>query len=252
MKKTTIAELAKALKAAGGSFQSSVAAIAPDMEEPLKTKWQKTIEAMQVTLASIPDPDKLTDEDTEQAFVTLANTSQSVIDGQQASLKDLSEKLASIKAALPGEIASALDAQVKAGAFLTKADHDQKLADAVSAATTAARASAVSELKVVGERKLQLATASIPVPADEVLAGDEKDFAPKKDAAAKRAEEIKSFKLPPERVLALCWNADEAQYQDTLTLMKQAFEAAGKPTAPNPFAKRTGSDTPSNPTAGLC
>lgn len=252
------AAVLKAIREAGAQFQTCIASLEDILEEPLKSKFTQVKGEINKMLAGLPETDKvpaaLASNGVLRDLLGILSTAQIMISSLQETAKANASAMASTKASLPGEVVAAIDAKLKAGELLTKADHDQKLADAVASAATAARASAVTELKVLGDRKQLLATASLPVPADELLLGEDKDFTAKKDLAAKRAEELKPFKLASERVLALCWNADEAAYQDTLTLVKQAFEAAGKPAAANPFTKRSGSETqpPAKRTVGLC
>lgn len=247
-----------AIRTAGKEFQTCIASLEDILEEPLKSKFVQVKSQINTMLAGLPESDKvpaaLGANDVLRQLLGTLSMAQMMISTLDEAAKSNAKAMASTKASLPGEITSAIDARVKAGDFVTKADHDKAVSDAIASATTSARAAALAESQVIGVRKQQLATASIPVPADEALAGEDKDFTARKDAAAKRAEELKPFKLAPERVLALCWNTDEAKYNDSLELMKKAFEAAGKPGSANPFVKRSGSDTPpaKKPAIGLC
>lgn len=247
----------KAIRTAGQEFQTCIASLEDILEEPLKSKFAEVKNQINKMLAGLPETDKvpaaMASNDVLRSLLGVLSSAQFMISGLQEAAKSNAKAMASTKAALPGEVTAAIDAKVKAGDFIPKAEHEQKLNDAVTAATTAARAAATAEIQLVGTRRQQLTTASIPVPGDDALTGEDKDFEAKKTAAAKRAEELKPFKLAQERVIALCWNTDEKAYQDTLALAKSAFEAAGKPGGANPFANRPANDnTATTKPKGLC
>jgi hypothetical protein len=218
-------EAAKVIRAVGGELHACLTAMLPDLEEPLKTKWGDGAKKLQTALASLP-ADNAAPDTTAQVWPAVMATAQAVIGTLQETNKDLTGKLQTTLAGIPAQVTSTIDAKIKAGELIAKADHNKAVSDAISAAVTAARASALTEYQRIATRRTQLTTASIPVPADEVIAGEDAAFDAKKGTATKRLAELAPYKLDNDRVLALCWNTDETSYQGSLSLMRKAFEAA--------------------------
>lgn len=246
--------LATKFRAVAGSLQTSIAALESTLEEPLKSKFAANKAEIAVLLAGLPDPEDEDESASVESAAKLLTAMQSHCANVEASNKTAIDTLASTKASIPGQITAAIDAKITAGDLIPKDKHATAITDATSAATTAARTSAIAELGKVSARKTILATASLPIPADEVLTGEDKDFDAKKTTAIARAAELKPFGVTAERCLALCWSTEEVSYQTTLSVMKDAWKAATGHKGVNPFAggPATGNTAPAKKIGGLC
>ncbi len=256
---TDAAAATKALRNIGSEVQKVIGSFLPDLEESVRTKLQTSLNGLQTMLAGLPDPDAAAaNEATKEAVKTwqgIASAANAVISNLQEGLKDATSKLQTTLAGIPGQITAAVEAKVTAGDFVPKAIHDGKGTDAISTATTAARAAALTETTRVNDRKLQLTTASMPIPDNSILAKEDADFNTAKTAAEKRVTELKPFGLEAGRVLTLAWSTEEAAYQAQFNDLKKVFEAAGagKGAPANPFANRTPADPGATKSViGLC
>lgn len=252
-------DVVKQIREAGKSFQTCIASLEDVLEEPLKGKFVAVKNQINTMLAGLPETDKvpaaLASNDVLRSLLYALSTAQMMISNLNDTAKAAGQSLQSTKASMTSEVETAINAKVKSGELIAKAEHDKAINDATTTATNAARTAALNESKVIGARKLALTTASIPLPSDEtVLAGEDKDFEAKKAAAAKRVAELKPFKLENDRVLALAWNTDEASYQSTLSLVKKVYESASKSGGVNPFINRdgTGETKPLKSVIGVC
>ena len=216
--------------------QTCIAGLKDVLEEPLKAQFEKADATICTVLAGLTDDDKTAAEANETLVSTLQAT-QAVNAALAAALKAEQEQLQTTKASLTDEITKAITAKVTAGELIEKATFEQKINDA----TTVARTAILAEQKILSERRQQLTTASIPVPGDELLAGDEKEFEARKATAAKRLEDLKKFGLTADRQVALAWNTDAAAYDAAVALMNDVMKAAAKPGGANGFIHREGS-----------
>jgi hypothetical protein len=255
---TTPKEATIALKAAGAQLQTCLNTVVNDLESPLKEQWQGAIKGMETALASIPEVDeKSVSEEVTKALVAISGVAQTAITNAEGIAKDAGAKLQTTLASIPGQIESAIALKLKDGSLITKEVSAQSIADATSAASKAAHDSALVEVTRIGNHRMVLTTASLPVPADEILVKDDAAFEVQKLVAARRVEQLKPFGLPADRVLTLAWNAEETAYNDTVSLMTAAAASAAKPAAgANPFINRPGAEQqpPKRHTAsaGIC
>lgn len=241
----------KATKEALTVVQTTLAGLVKDVDDPLKSKWQEALNNIQVTIAGLPDPADAEDNQTAEVLPAITSAYQLAMTNLQGANTALNEKLQTTLAGIPAQIDAAIDARVKSGDLIPKAAVEQRVQDATAAATTAARDSALAESKRINARRTELTTAGLPVPADEILTGEDAAYAAKKTDAEKRVKELAPFKLAADRVLTLAWNTDATAYQASFDLMKTAFEAAGNRTAgANPFISPTGGDNNHKPIRG--
>lgn len=257
MAKKTIqtADATKVVRDAVTQLQTCIGSISDSMDDPLKTKWKEVGTELQTILASLPVDGKDDEDKAAEAMPAIMGAVEKTLAHYETLAKDAAEKMQTTLASLPGKVQAEVEAKVKAGEFITKADHDKAISDATTAATTAARAAVLAETKRVGERRTLLTTASIPVPSDDILMKEDKEFGEAQEAAKKRIEELKPFGLAPERQVTLAWNTDEASYQNTISLMKDVAAKASKGAGANGFIKRDGSgkeDKPKQRSIGLC
>ncbi len=247
----------KTIREAGTTFQTCISGMEGILDEPLKSKFSDVNKQIVTMLAGLPSENKAPDgsvsKEVVQSLLGVLATAQAMVASLNETAKSSVTELASTKASLTGEVEKAIAAKITSGDLITKDQATKNISDATAAAVTSARAAAVTELKTVSDRRLALTTAGLPIPADEILAVADADFKVKQDAAAKRAADLKQFsKLKPERVLALCWNTDEPAYQESLTLMKDAFEAGGGSRGANGFSNRSAENKPSVTSTMLC
>ena len=228
------------IREAGTAMQTCIASLEDALDEPLKSKFSEIKGKINTMLAGLPETDKvpaaMASNDVLQRLLGVLQTAQMMISSLDETAKSSSKALQSTRASIPTEIANAIDAKVKSGDLVTKDEVAKKIKDATDTAITAARQSAVTELKRVTDRKLELTTASIPVPGDEVLGAEDKDYAAKKTAAEKRTKELAPFKLAADRVLALAWNTDESAYTNYFNDLKAVYANASTHKGANPFA----------------
>lgn len=245
----------KAIKDVGADFQKCIASFKDILEEPLKGKCVEAEKQLGLMLSSLPESVSA-DPDVANAFKSVAESSKAMFDMANAAADKAIKDLQATRASVPDEVKKGIELQLASGAYIKKEDHEKAVQDATSAATAAAKEAAVVEVKILNDRRSLLATASLPVPEDKFLAGDDATFESRRKSAEKRVGELKPFKLPNDRVLALAWAEADESYQSSLTLMKTAFEAAqasAKTAGANGFINRTATDKkPLNKPTGVC
>lgn len=126
---------------------------------------------------------------------------------------------------IPAAVTAEIDRQVKAGTIFTKEAVDA----AVKSGVTLAHDEWAKETKMISDRKVALSSESIPVPADATMAAKEDVFATARLTAKVRAEVLKPFNLPADKLVTLCWDADEATYNLVADAYKQAAAPVVKP-----------------------
>lgn len=231
-----------AVRSGATQMQTCIASMLDILEEPLKTKFIEVKTQINQMLASLPASD----------MVPAANASNGILQqllGVMANAQMMMTSLTEIAtnarkeaqtalASLTGEVEKAVQAKISSGELLPKEKLDEKITDATSSAIAQAKKEFAETQKLVGERRQQLTVAKLCLPDDEVLAKKDDEFTPLKTRAEKRAKEIEGFGLPADRIMTLCWNADDAAYADALALM-QTVTKKGPRTGANGFVART-------------
>lgn len=210
------------------------------LSDPLKAEFARVQADVQQVLASFPEESEpiVPGADANTAFANLTK----IVKGNQELMqackaeaeKAIADKLTAL-ASIPTETTKQVEALVTSGEVVKKADVLTKIADAV----TAARKAVLEEVKIVSDRRTQLASLKIN-PADADLVGSDEDFRAKSEKAKARIEKVSSFGLPEDRITQLAWSAPDAQFDDTVALLTVTRAAAiappAKPSAGgNPF-----------------
>lgn len=245
----------------GKEMQQCIAGLEDILDEPLKTKFTEVKNQINTMLAGLPETDKvpaaMASNDVLQRLLGVLATAQMMIASLNETAKSARTELQSTRASMTDEVTKAIDSKVKAGELFTKESHDKLVNDAATTAGNTARTAAMADFKRIADRRLQLTTASLPVPGDDILAKEDKDFTAAQDTAKKRIEELKPFGLAADRQLALAWNTDEAAYQNNLTMLKEVAAKFSKGTGANGFINRDGNGEqdktkPAGKKIGLC
>jgi hypothetical protein len=102
---------------------------------------------------------------------------------------------------------------------------------------TAARA------KLIADRKAAVASAGLPVPAEELLSAAEETFNAAKTKAQGRVDALKAKGLPGTNglVVRMAW-CSEAEYAELAGLVDEALKVRGQ--RAEPFAVPAGSNSP--------
>ena len=163
--------------------------------------------------------------------------------------KAITAKLTAGELCKASDLDAKVDAKVTAGEFIKKTDH----AAAIEVATKAGRDAAVAEMKVISTRRIALASANLPTPADDnVLAGDEAAYQAKADRAKARADKLKPFSLSSNTVAELAWGVEDPAFERTVNILAEASKKPAPMTA-NPFVGGTPppADKPARPNLGV-
>lgn len=223
-------------------FQTCIAGLADYLEEPLKSKFIEVKSEINKMLAGLPDTDKIpaasASNDILRNLLGVLSTAQMMISSLSETAKNANSSLQSARASMTGEVEKAIAAKITSGELVKKEDVQTKITDATSAAVKQAQDNFAALQKLVADRKAQLTTAGLKAPADDILAKKDEEFTPLKTQAEKRATELKAFGLPEDRLIALCWNPDQAAYDDAVSLMNAVQKGGGKPGG-NGFANHT-------------
>jgi hypothetical protein len=240
-KTATTPEQIKAVKELGSAIVTSVNSALDYLEEPLKGQFLKVKENINAMLAGMPVTDSvpaaLESNYMLRSLMSVLTAAQSMMTSLTETSKNYKAQLIVAQNSLPSQLATGIDAKVKSGEIILKADHEAK----VTAAVTAAKALWDSGIKLVGARKTLLTTASLPVPGEDILSIEEKDWTPKHTEAMQRQEKLKPFKLEGEIVTQLCWVAPADEFARTLKIIEATGtkidpkEAAKKPRGGSPF-----------------
>lgn len=210
------------------------------LSEPLKAEFARVQADVQQVLASFPEDNEPITPGAD-ASVAFANLTKIVKGNQELILacraeadKAIVDKQVAL-ASIPAETAKQIEALYVSGEAVKKADVATKISDAVSAA----RVAVLAEVKVVADRRTQLASLKIN-PADSELTGSDEDFKARSEKAKARIEKVSGFGLPEDRITQLAWGVPDAQFDDTVSLLAAARAAAIAPPAKaasggNPF-----------------
>lgn len=218
------------IRSFGTSLEQCFASLG-DLQEPFKTQFDKIKADINVALANLAPSDQvpaaLRADDTVRQLLWMFQRTQEVI-GQLGKVASGARETA--MASLSTEVDAKVNTMLASGEFIKKADFEQRLADSVAAA----KSGMVAELKRIGDRRTQLASAKILVPADDLLGGEDAEFNARKATAEDRLKKLAPFTaLPEARRLQLAWAADEAKFAESLELMTASLGSAApvKPAA---------------------
>ena len=123
---------------------------------------------------------------------------------------------------LNNRIQEAITSKLTSGDFLEK----QKATDLVTEAHRAGRTEALNEVKVVETRRTALATAGLPIPAEEILKLTEDDFKARQDKAKDHAEKLKATGLSLNGTIGQIAWLDEPAFATELTRTQEILEHA--------------------------
>ncbi len=226
-------ESIKVIRASASTIATAVASMLDFLDEPLKSAFVKVKSDINTMLASLPPTDQvpaaLNSADLLRSLMCSFQMAQSMMSSISEYGKQSRAELVTARNSMPTDIENAITAKVTAGDLLKKDDVQAK----IEAAVTAAKNDFTQGQKIVSDRRVLLTTASLPVPADEKLLGKDEEFNPRKETAKTRAEALKTYKVEPNQLLQLCWDADQTSFDLALNLLKANAVAA--PAAPAPF-----------------
>jgi hypothetical protein len=247
-------EATRALRASGDQMNACIASLVDQLSEPLKGKFLEIKANFNTMLAGLPPTDAVPAAQEgngilRQVLWTMRNM-QDLISQLTATASAQKTEYSTLKASMTGEVEKAIEARIKDGSLLTKEGATQLATDASATAVSAARTKWEADLKAINTRKLSLASASIPVPANEsILAVEDAAYATAQEKAKTRAEKLKPFNLSLNRVAELSWNASDAQFDDTLAMLTEVGtkQPASKPGGANPFVNAPASPAGEKP-----
>ena len=187
---------------------------------PAKTKFMETATGMTQTLAGLPAEDAAAD----------TIKPEPIIAGLLASLNAATGTLVQTKAGMMADMQASVDREVAkkvaAGELHTHADMVSKC----DAARHETHACMMDHMKNFRARMNTLATAKLPVPADDVLSLEEAAFKPRFDAAKTRLDALQPLGVDGDRLQTLCWVSDQSSFDVVLQTLKDS-----KKTPPNIF-----------------
>jgi hypothetical protein len=232
-------EAASAVRAFASGMSTEIASLVDSLPEPFKGQFLEIKGQVNQMLASLQPTDQVpAAQDSNYALRSLfyaLQTAQSMIAQLGATAKNVGKELATTRASIPEETKKAIDAQIASGALFDK-EGAAKLANDAAAA---AKALFKTEAKAISDRRTSLASASIPVPSDDVLVGDEAAYNAKFATAKARFEKLKAFSLSSTSIADIAWNHSDSAFDATLEILNQATKGATTSPAPkggNPFA----------------
>jgi hypothetical protein len=233
-----------ALRAGATEVCTTLAGMLDYLDEPLKSKFLGIKNQINTTLAGLPLTDAVPAANASNNVLSdllgLFMRSQDMLAHLNGIAKDTGTQLQTTRASMTEEVnkqvAAGVQLALNSGTHILKADLDAKVAEAV----VAEKAKWALSQKTVSERRLALASASLPVPGDELLVGEVADFDAKKVTATARIEKLKGFTIPAEKVTQLAWNTDEAGFTSALELLN--LGGAGKTAAPAAAAAAKGAN----------
>jgi len=239
-----LTETVEAIREAANGINTCLASLDDILEEPLKSKFLAVKQQINKVLASLPPTDQVpapaSNNDILRQLLYAFSGVQQMVAALTETAKTARADVQTARASITGEVEKAIGEKVKAGELLPKADHEKGVNDALAGAKTEWQA----ELKVIGDRRTAIASASLPVPADEKLAGKDEEFKARQEQAKARAEALKSLKVPADKLTALCWDADQATFDMAIEMAKANAPASGSSTPPgqkpNGFIAGTG------------
>ncbi len=234
---TSTAQAAAAVVKAGDQICLSISSMLDYLDEPLKSKFLEVKGQINTMLAGMAETDKVPAA-TEANYVlrqlmSVLSCAQSMMAGLTETAKAANERYVTTKASIGGEVEKAINDQVGKGDLIKKADHTLAIEEAVKQA----RKTFELEAKTISDRRTSLSSLSLPAPQDAVLSGDDAAFKAKTEAAKARAEQLKGFKISPERLTTLCWAVDDSSFKDTVEMLKE--NASTEKPKPNPFVQST-------------
>lgn len=203
---------------------TAIAGMADDLEGDLKAKFLDVKKQINTMLAGMDDTDKVpaamrSSYIIEQLAWTL-HQAQSLIatvtDSAKASMAQTKTALASIG----GEVEKAVKDQIAKGEIFTKADHEK----AVNDARLEGQALAEKATKRLNDRRTSLASATLPIPSDAIIAKEDAEFTAAETEAKRRHGLLTPLKanLKDDRFTTLCWDVDKATFEMALELLANA------------------------------
>lgn len=236
----TGADAIKKAREIGDQMLTSVNSFMDILEEPFKGKFLQVKNDINTMLASLKPSDQApaaleSNAALRQVMYALANA--------QSMMKEMTSMVMT-RASVTDEVTKAIEAQTKEGKLFTKANLDQMVADAKTAAETSIRKTIEDEGKLAKARTEILTKAGLPVPdVKHLVVGDEAAFVARQGEVTARVNELKPFGLKADRVLSLAWDTDKPAYDATVNLLKDVCPAKGAAARPagggggSPFIK---------------
>jgi hypothetical protein len=229
-------QAAQVIRDSANTISLTIASMLDFLDEPLKGQFLKVKQQIDTMLASMPPSDQAPAAlNSNRILGDLSNVlavAQSMMSQLSEVAKSARQEVATVKASLTTEIENAIKARIEAGELFAK----DAVQGRIDAAVKQARDALAAEQQVISTRRLALNSTALPVPADALLAGEDKTFQARQDTAKARAEALKPYKVPVEKLTQLCWNTDQAAFELALELLKENAPAA----KPNGFIGQNG------------
>ena len=224
-------QAAKVIRDSAHTISLTIASMLDFLDEPLKGQFLKVKGQIDTMLASMPPSDQapaaLNSNRILGDLLNVLAVAQSMMSQLSDVAKGARQEVTNMRASLTTEVEKAIKARIEAGELIAQ----DALQGKVDAAVTEARNALAAQQQLISTRRTALNSAALPVPADDALAGEDKDFQAKQGIAKTRAEALKPYKVPAEKLTQLCWNVDQTAFDMAMELLKE-----NAPTAkPNGF-----------------
>jgi DNA repair exonuclease SbcCD ATPase subunit len=247
----------KALRAYFQSQVTALNALIDTLTDPLKSQYSALRDQFNQLLSGLPPLEQHAAAEEINfgldVLVGCIERANEVIAGLQAMLRQKQQESDTQAQALQSRIAQ-FEARLKNGELLEKAVHQELLSAATAKASQEAAAEAEKKVraefeataaraKLIADRKAAVASAGLPVPAEELLSAAEETFNAAKTKAQGRVDALKAKGLPGTNglVVRMAW-CSEAEYAELAGLVDEALKVRGQ--RAEPFAVPAGSNSP--------
>lgn len=244
----TAPESIKILREQATTIATAVNSMVDYLEEPLKGAFMKIKTQINSVLEGLPPTDQapaaLNSADLLRSLLGTFTMAQSMLTSMTEFSKSVKAEAQLSRSSITTEVEKLVNTRVTAGELITK----EALQGKIDAAVNAAKEQHKTATTLLNSRRTLLTTASLPVPADEQLLGDEQVFNTSQASAKTRAEALKVYKVEANQMISLCWDADQPTFDLALNLMKAnakpADEIPGGRKSPSGFIGSSTSKAP--------
>jgi hypothetical protein len=243
----------KALRAYFQSQVTALNALIDTLTDPLKSQYTALRDQFNQLLSGLPPLEQ--HAATEQinfgldVLVGCIERANEVITGLQGMLRQRQQESDAQAQALQSRLTQ-FEGRLKNGELVEKSVHQGLLSAATTKSSQDAAAEAerkvraefeatAARTKMIADRKAVVASAGLPVPAEDLLAAPEETFNAARTKAQGRVDTLKAKGLPNTNGLVsrMAWCSD-AEYADLAGLVQEALKGRGQRT--EPFAVPTG------------
>ena len=246
----------KALRAYFQSQVTALNALIDTLTDPLKSQYSALRDQFNQLLSGLPPLEQHAAAEQINfgldVLVGCIERANEVIAGLQGMLRQGQQESETQVQALQSRIAQ-FEAWLKNGELVEKAVHQELLSAATAKASQEAAGeaerkvraefeAAAARAKLVADRKAAVASAGLPVPAEDLLSAAEETFKAAKTKAQSRVEALKAKGMAATNglVVRMAW-CSESEYAELAGLVDEALKGRGQ--RPEPFAVPAGSSS---------